>query len=480
MDLLQILLAIAGLLAILLLQKQWRTKTSPGAKAGRKLPPEPAGAWPVIGHLHKLGGPNPIYRNLAEWSDKYGPVMTLKLGMQNAVVVSDREAIKECFTTNDKALADRPPSSIGLHLGFNYAAIGAAPYGPYWRDMRKLVLLEVLSSRRLEMLRNVRISEIGTSIKELYSNIIRSSGGSGPAKVVISHWIEQLTLNYILRTIAGRRFSDDSSKDAQYVKGVINDFMYFAGQFVVSDVIPIPLLRWLDPQGHLKGMKRVAKEVDTMCEAWIQEHVQRRMREKPGPGQEQDFIDVLLNNRDVMRKAQEEIDNHVGKERWVDETDLKHLVYLQAIVKEGLRLYPPGPLGAPHRAIEDCQVGGYFIPKGTQLLVNVWKLHRDPRVWSEPEKFMPERFLTRQAEVDVFGHHFELLPFGSGRRACPGITFAVQVMHLTVARLLQGFDMTTPSNLPVDMTEGPGVTMPKAHPVEVLMMPRLPSALYEP
>ena len=180
-----------------------------------------------------------------------------------------------------------------------------------------------------------------------------------------------------------------------------------------------------------------------------------------------------------MRKAQEEIDNNVGKERWVEETDIKHLAYLQAAVKEALRLYPAGPLALPHQAIEDCEVTGYFIPKDTRLFVNVWKLHRDPRIWSEPEKFLPERFLTRQAELDVSGHHFEFIPFGSGRRSCPGITFAMQVTHLTIARLLQGFDLTTPSNLPVDTTEGQGLTLLKANPVEVLMMPRLPSALYE-
>lgn len=180
-----------------------------------------------------------------------------------------------------------------------------------------------------------------------------------------------------------------------------------------------------------------------------------------------------------MKKAQEEIDNNVGKERWVEETDIKHLVYLQAVVKEALRLYPPGPLSVPHQTTEDCNVTGFFIPKGTRLFVNVWKLHRDPRIWPEPEKFLPERFLTWQAELDVSGHHFEFIPFGSGRRSCPGITFAMQVTHLTLARLLQGFNMTTPSNLPVDMTEGQAITMPKANPVEALMTPRLPSALYK-
>lgn len=180
-----------------------------------------------------------------------------------------------------------------------------------------------------------------------------------------------------------------------------------------------------------------------------------------------------------MQRAQEEIDTKVGKERWVQESDIKNLVYLQAIVKETLRLFPPGPLAVPHEAMEDCRVSGYYVPKGTRLLVNVWKLHRDASIWQEPDKFMPERFLTSHKEVDFTGHHHEFVPFGSGRRSCPGITFAMQVTHLTMARLLQGFDFKTPSNMPVDMTEGLGITLPKATPLEVLITPRLSSVLYQ-
>lgn len=523
MDLFQILLAITGVVATtFFLHRNWKA-SSRAPNSGRKSPPEPTGAWPLIGHLHKLGGPNSLHRNLAELADKYGPVFKIRLGIQQAVVVSNWEAVKECFTTHDKAFGNRPTSSAGVYLGYNYAGFGFAPCGPFWREMRKLVLSEVLSSRRLEMLKHIRISEIETSIKELYSDITKNDGAS-PAKVVISEWIEQLTLNIIMRTIAGRRYTEDGSKkEAQHFKRVVKEFMYTSAQFVVSDIIPIPLLRWLDPNGIIKEMKRIAKEVDAMCETWIDEHVERRMRNKSGPEDDKDFIDVLLskiedgstyghsrdtvikatitniilagsdttainliwvlslllNNRDAMRKAQEEIDKNVGKERWVEETDIKHLVYLQAVVKETLRLYPPGPLSVPHQSIENCEVTGYSIPKDTRLFVNVWKLHRDPRIWSEPEKFLPERFLTRQAELDVSGQHFEFTPFGSGRRSCPGITFAMQVTQLTLARVLQGFDLITPSNLPVDMMEGQGMTLSKVNPVEVLMNPRLPSALYE-
>uniref|UniRef100_A0A5B6ZXT1 Uncharacterized protein n=1 Tax=Davidia involucrata TaxID=16924 RepID=A0A5B6ZXT1_DAVIN len=516
--------AIAGLLAFVLFYTLWRARTHKHKSRGMS-PPEPSGAWPFIGHLHLLGGQNPVARTLAAMADQYGPIFTIRLGVHRAVVVSSWEAVKECFTTNDKALAARPISSAGKYIGYNNAAFGFASYGPYWREIRKLVLLEVLSTRRLETFKHVRVSEVEISIRELYS-LSRKSNEDGPAKVVISQWIDELSLNIIVKMIAGKRYyrNEDGAKDEEErrFRRTIKEFMYISGAFVLSDAIPFPLLKWVDFQSHIKSMKRIFKELDSIFESWVQEHLQKRLKRENGDEQE-DFIDVmlsviddtfvygytretiikatienlilaasdttsinltwllsiLLNNRHALKHAQEEIDIKVGTERWVQESDIKNLVYLQAIVKETLRLYPPGPLSVPHEALEDCHVGGYPIPKGTRLLVNVWKLHRDPRIWSEPEKFMPERFMTSHAEVDVSGQHFEFTPFGSGRRSCPGITFAMQVTHLTLARLLQGFDFTTPSDEPVNMTEGLGITLPKATPLEVFITPRLPFKLYQ-
>lgn len=179
-----------------------------------------------------------------------------------------------------------------------------------------------------------------------------------------------------------------------------------------------------------------------------------------------------------MKKAQEEVDLHVGKDRQVVDSDVKKLVYLQAIIKETLRLYPAGPLLGPREAMEDCTVAGYHVPAGSRLVVNVWKIQRDPRVWSDPLEFQPERFLTTHVDVDVRGQNFELIPFGSGRRSCPGSTFAMQVLHLTLARLLHGFELDSPLDRPIDMTESPGLTIPKATPLDVLLTPRLPAELY--
>ena len=190
-------------------------------------------------------------------------------------------------------------------------------------------------------------------------------------------------------------------------------------------------------------------------------------------------LSQLLNNHDVLKKAQQELDTFIGRERLPNESDMKNLVYLQAIIKETLRLNPAAPLSVPHESLEDCTVGGYHVPAGTRLLVNVWKIHRDPRIWSsDSHEFKPERFLTTHKDFDVRGNNHEYTPFSSGRRMCPGVSFALQVLQLTLASLIHGFDFETQSNEAVDTSEGIGLTYVKASPLEVLLSPRLSPSLY--
>ena len=191
-------------------------------------------------------------------------------------------------------------------------------------------------------------------------------------------------------------------------------------------------------------------------------------------------LSLLLNNQMELKKVQEELDIHIGKERMVEESDINKLVYLQAIVKETLRLYPPSPIITFRAAMNDCTFScGYHIPAGTHLMVNAWKIHRDGRVWDDPHDFKPQRFLTTYKHVDVRGQNFELVPFSSGRRACPGASLALRVVHLTLATLLHSFDIASPMNQVVDMTESFGLTNLKATPLQVLLRPRLDAKLYE-
>lgn len=176
-----------------------------------------------------------------------------------------------------------------------------------------------------------------------------------------------------------------------------------------------------------------------------------------------------------MNKARQEIDSIIGNNRLVKESDIANLPYLQAIVKETLRLHPTGPL-IVRESTEPCSIGGYDIPARTRLFVNVWAVNRDPNHWEKPLEFEPERFTHNEgngkSQLDVRGQHFHLLPFGSGRRGCPGTSLALQVVQTTLAAMIQCFEWKVPSGS-VDMEEGLGLTLPRAHPLVCVPVARL-------
>lgn len=488
-----------------------------------KEPPRPAGAWPIIGHLHLLSGEGGLpHRVLASLGKKYGPILTLKLGAHQALVVNSAEMARECYTTNDKAFADRPRSLAVELLGYNFASFGFVPYGPYWRGLRKIAVLDLLSPNRLRMLSHVRTSEVNYLMRDLYKVWMEDKDSTGKVTIEMEKWFENLVFNVVLRMIAGRRYTT-GDKEGDHVKNTIKDYVHELGTVVVGDVIP--WLRWLDFSFH-KKVKKTAEEYDVIMEDWIREQREKMSSGQPIDPKDEVFVASLLNrlnsesdkdlsvfdkgtivkatcstiiggaadtttvaltwtlallvnHRHVLEKAQEEIETHVGRERVVEESDLKNLVYLNAIIKESLRLYPPGAIIAPHQAIEDCIVAGYKVKKGTRLMVNLWNIQRDPEFWTQPEEYIPERFLTTQKDIDVWGQSYEYFPFSSGRRTCPGISLAVQSMQLTLATLLQGFDFQSPTGGPLDMTEHfPGMITSKATPLGVLMSPRLAPKFY--
>ncbi|KAI9118326.1 hypothetical protein K1719_010658 [Acacia pycnantha] len=317
-----------------------------------------------------------------------------------------------------------------------------------------------------------------------------------PLSCEMKNWLGEITLNVVFRMVVGKRFAETQGKDT--IQKTLRDWFDLSGSFVISDALPY--LRWLDLGGQERAMRKTAKDLDQFIQFWLDEHRHNRddagSREaKPKHG---DFMDVLvssvdeaemidghdadstikatslalilaatdtttvtltwalsllMNNPEVLKKAVHELDSQVGKERIVVESDLKNLHYLQAIIKEAMRLYPAAPLSVIHESMEDCTVAGYHIPSGTRLLTNLSKIHRDPRVYEDPLEFKPERFLTTHKNIDLRGQHFELIPFGAGRRICPGISFALQITQLTLASLLHGFDVSTVDNQAVDMRE---------------------------
>ncbi|KAK8664098.1 hypothetical protein V6N13_083901 [Hibiscus sabdariffa] len=497
------------------------SKAFPRNTGQKKKPPEAGGAWPIIGHLRLLGGPKPPHITLANMADKYGTIFSIKLGVHRALVVSSWEVAKECLTVNDKVFATRPKLLSMELLAYNHAMISTAPYGPYWRQVRKFATIELLSNHRLDSLKHVRESEIKMSLQQLYElwNRKRSSG-LDKVSVEMKTWFKDVTLNLILRIIVGKRipYSTERDDEAEKWKKSLDDIMEMSGKFVVSDALPF--LRWLDIGGYEKSMRKIAKESDRVMDEWLREHKQKRVEEEANS--EKDFMGImlsllrdaeehdadtinkatslvlilggedttsitmtwalslLLNNPDALNKIQQELDTHVGKDKlFVTESDTKNLVFLQSTIKETLRLYPAAPLSLIHEAIEDCTVNEYHVSAGTWLIVNLRKIQRDPRIWENPSEFRPERFMITHNNVDVRGQNFELIPFGNGRRMCPGVSLALQVLQLMLANLLHWFKIETPTDEAVDMGEAPGITSVKATPLEVHITPRLPTSVYD-
>ncbi|KAI3836994.1 hypothetical protein MKW98_005327 [Papaver atlanticum] len=555
---------IAGLLALLsFFYYLWITviRSSRNMKLSSVSPPEVAGALPILGHLLQLVGARPLFKVLAEMSDNYGPIFMVRIGMHPTLVVSSWEMAKGCFTTNDRFLAGRPSGASNKYLTF--AMLAFTTYGPYWREIRKISTVHLLSHRRVELFKHVPELEIGNCMKHLHRRWMKSQNqndtATGSVKVDMSQVFGELGLNVVLKLVAGKTIffkncnnheydskdgddgHNEEEEEGQKLHKTIIEFFELIGALVASDALPF--LGWLDVDGKKKCMKRVAKDMDFIVPKWLEKHRHQRRRAalsnsaaggSSNHDDAKDFMDVLISvldgenddlffgysrdtvikatslqmiaaasdttsltltwalallitNPTVLRKAQDELDTRVGKERNVKEHDINDLVYLQAIVKETLRMYPAAPLGATHEAIMDCNIGGYEVRAGTHLLVNLWKLHRDPRVWSNPSEFKPERFLPQldggsggeAADLDFRGQDFEYLPFGSGRRMCPGIDFALQTVHMALARLLHAFDFDDDSaGLVIDMTEGSSITLPKLTPLEVYLRPRLSAKLY--
>ncbi|XP_010060881.1 cytochrome P450 82A3-like [Eucalyptus grandis] len=269
-SLLQDLPRLSGIiLAILVLSIFVVFKSTSSSKL--KAPPEAAGAWPVIGHLPILAKSKLPHKTLASMADQFGPIFTIRLGMFRALVVSGSEIAKECFTKNDIALSTRPQQLAPKILAYGYAMFGYVPYGPYWREVRKMVTLELLSNRRVNSLLNpIQASEADVAIQELHELWIESKDDSGHIIVDLKQWFAKLTLNVILRIVAGKRYRAADEEEKQRCQKALRELFHFLGLFLVADALPF--LRWLDLGGHEKAMKRTAEELDEIIGGWLEEH----------------------------------------------------------------------------------------------------------------------------------------------------------------------------------------------------------------
>nr|ACN40196.1 unknown [Picea sitchensis] len=472
-----------------------------------KLPPGPF-RFPIIGNLHLMGRLQ--HKALAALSVKYGPLFSLRLGSALTLVVSSPDMAKEFLKTHDLVFASRPPSTATKYLWYNSSDVTFSPYGRYWRQMRRLFVSQLLSSRRVDSFRFIREEEVSAMIRSI---IISYHEGSLP--VNIGKIVSVLGIDIICRIAFGRKYTDQQLMDGRGIHSMIQETFLLAGSFNIGDYIPY--LAWMDLQGLNRRLKNIHKTQDALLEKIVEEHFSQNK-----PNAMPDLLDVLLaasadenlglqitrdniksavydilsagsdtsstsiewamsevlRNPPVLKKIQEELERVVGMGRMVHESDLPRLVYLQAVVKETLRLHPPGPLLLPHISIETCNVLGYKIPSGTRLLVNVWAIGRNPKSWGEDaESFKPERFMEA-GFLDAKVENFEWIPFGAGRRGCPGQQMAMIVVEFAVAQLLHCFNWRLPDDMDeqkLDMSEkNHGITVSRAHELFAVPTPRLP------
>ncbi|KAL9177056.1 hypothetical protein ABFS82_01G033500 [Erythranthe guttata] len=459
-------------------------------KSTRNLPPGP---WklPLIGNMHNLIGSLP-HIALHELALIYGPVMHLQLGELSAVIISSPDAAKQVMKTHDINFASRPSIIVMEILSYNCTNVAFSEYGDYWRQLRKICTLELLSMKRVSSFRSIR--------EEAFLDLARwlLDYKDQPAAVNLTEKLYSCAYSLISRATFGKK-----SEANERLLSIIKEGIVLAAGFNVADVYPsIKLLQMMS--GLRRKVKKLHGEADCILDDIIHEH---RYSKNEKQTSDTDLLDVLLGfqggddgidiplttdnikavimdmlaggsetsataldwsmaemlkNPRILEKAQDEVRRFFDdKGGYVDESRIHELKYLMSIIKETLRIHAPFPLLLPRKCREKCEINGYEIPVDTKIIVNAWAINRDPKYWRNPDCFEPERFLDEDLEVDYKGNHFEYIPFGAGRRICPGIAFGMANVELPLAMFLYHFDWKLPPGMKheeLDMSESFGVT----------------------
>ncbi|KAK9987080.1 hypothetical protein SO802_032031 [Lithocarpus litseifolius] len=457
----------------------------------KNLPPGPNGL-PIIGNLHQLG-PRP-HETLSAMAKEFGPLMTLKFGSVTTIVASSAETTKEILHTHDQTFANRPvPDSVATQP-HPEGTLAWVPGDHRWRNRRRICSTQMFTSQRLDLLQHFRHKKV----HQLIAHINKYKG----SPVDIGSLAFATTLNLISNTIFSVDIVDPDFESAQEFKELVWRIMMDAGKPNVSDYFP--MLKRFDLQGVRRHVQVSYKRMHEIFDDIIATRLKHRETDKTT--RHGDFLDVLLDQMQedgsdfsidtikplildlfiagsdtsglttewamaellrkpkTLQKARDEVLQVIGTHGEIKESDIDRFPYIQAVVKETLRLHPPAPLLLPYIAGNDVEVSGYTIYKGNQVLVNAWSIGRNPKYWIDPLSFEPERFVG--SNLDFKGRDFEYIPFGAGRRICPGLPLAQRMVILMLGSILHSFNWKlpegiTPENL--DMSEQFGITLKKAN-----------------
>ncbi|KAF3617401.1 geraniol 8-hydroxylase [Capsicum chacoense] len=458
---------------------------------------------PIIGNLHLLGDKPHI--SLTQLAKNYGPIMNLKLGQINTVVISSSVLAREVTQKQDLAFSNRfvPDSLRACNHSDCSVIFLPVNSNSRWRTLRKIMNSNIFSSNKLNANKHLRSEKV----QELIDYCHKS--GQNCVAVDIGRAAFRTSLNLLSNTIFSTDLTDPFSDSAKEFKDLVWNIMVEAGKPNLADYFP--LLQRIDPQGIRHRMTKHFTEVLQLMSGLIDERLkERKMRNHANV----DVLDALLNisqdspeeidrnhikqmcldlfaagtdttsntlewaiaellkNPHTLEKAQEELAQVIGRGKLIEEDDVAQLPYLRCIVKETLRIHPPVPFLIPRKVEEDVELCGYIVPKDSQVLVNVWAIGRDSGLWENPLDFKPERFW--ESEIDVRGRDFELIPFGAGRRICPGLPLAIRMVPVVLGSLLNTFNWKLHGGIApkdLDMEEKFGITLAKAQPLLTVPIP---------
>ncbi|PIN11548.1 Cytochrome P450 CYP2 subfamily [Handroanthus impetiginosus] len=452
-------------------------------KSAKALNPPGPPRLPLIGNLHQIYSCKNLHEFLWQLSKKYGPIMYLKLGSMPLVVVSSVKLAKEVLKTQDHLFCNRP-NFVGLQkLSYNNSDIAFSPYSDSWRELRKILTVHLLSPKKVQSFRPIREDEMSRLVARIKGVALSSQ------VVNLNEIMTSFTSTLICRVAFGKRYDEEGSDKRRFDELICEAEAMMAG-FFMSDCFPG--FGWMDKiSGMTSRLEKNFKEFDEFYAEIIEEHLDPDRKKKIKMKDEDDTDDVLdvliklkeektcsidlnwntvkallmniflagsdtnaaaiiwtmtllMKAPNVMKKVQIEIRELIGRKGTVDEDDLQKLPYLNAVINETFRLWPPSPL-LVRSAVEKCTLDGYEIQQETLVYINAWATARDPDHWKNPDEFLPERFLHEN--IDVRGQDFGVLPFGSGRRICAGILMGLAIVGLTVASMLYHFDWELPQGM---------------------------------
>ncbi|ESR49161.1 Phenylalanine N-monooxygenase [Citrus sinensis] len=511
------------------LSKNRRSSEQKTMKQQLTLPPGPA-AWPIVGNLPEIWRNKPAFKWIhSVMKELKTNISCIRLGNVHVIPVTSPEIALEVLKDNDSIFATRPLTMGTEYSSRGFLSVAVVPWGQQWKKMRKMVASHVLSSARLNSLISKRREEADNLVRFIYNQCRESASAATVVDVRLA--TRHYCGNVIRKMMFNRRYFGEGKEDGgpgfeeeEHVESLFVALQHLYS-FTLSDYVP--WMRVFDLEGHEKIVSAAMKTANKYHDSIIDERVQQRRHHdnKKEAHNDLDLLDVLISAKDengdpllsideiksqcmdltlatvdnpsnaaewaiaeminqpeILRKATEEIDRVVGKERLVQESDVPQLNYIKACLREVLRLHPVAPFNLPHVSTRDATVAGYFIPKGSHVLLSRIGLGRNPNVWKDPLKFIPERHIgspdDHHHQVELTEPELRFLSFSRGRRGCMGMALGSEMSVMLLARLLQGFNWSAPSDEEmVDLSESK-CDLLMAKPLHARAKPRLPADLY--